>query len=473
MNREEFLKLVAFAGFNLYLPSLVGRTSSGSFFSASDFGDQFAWGTATASFQIEGAWQQGGKGESIWDRFSHLKGKIHHGDTAEVACDFFHRYRSDLQLMRQLNFSHFRFSLSWPRILPEGKGVVNKEGIDFYNRLIDACLELNIKPWVTLYHWDLPQKLEDQGGWTNRNVIAWFQEYTDVCTKAFGDRVKNWIVLNEPFAFTSLGYMTGLHAPGRKGLGNYLPAVHHAAMAQAEGARIVRQNVNNAKIGSAFSCSYVDAKKSGGRHEKAAKRLDALFNRLFIEPALGMGYPVKSLPLLNRLESYIKQGDEQKLKYDFDFIGLQNYFRIVGKFSLYPPVIWANDVDPRKLKHPLTSMGWEVHPEGIYKIINQFAKYPIKEIVITENGAAFDDTLDNKQVNDTARITYFNDYLKQVLKAKNDGANVTGYFVWTLMDNFEWAEGYRPRFGLIYVDFNTLERFPKNSGYWFRDFLSK
>ncbi|HEX3007863.1 MAG TPA: GH1 family beta-glucosidase [Bacteroidales bacterium] len=473
MNREEFLKLIAFAGFNLYLPSLVGRTSSESSFSASEFGDQFAWGTATASFQIEGAWKKGGKGESIWDRFSHLKGKIHHGDTAEVACDFFHRYRSDLQLMRQLNFSHFRFSLSWPRILPEGKGIVNKEGIDFYNRLIDACLELNIKPWVTLYHWDLPQKLEDQGGWTNRDVIAWIQEYADVCTKAFGDRVKNWSVLNEPFAFTSLGYMTGLHAPGKKGLGNYLPAVHHAAMAQAEGARIVRQNVNNAMIGSAFSCSYVDAKKLGGRHERAAKRLDALFNRLFIEPALGMGYPVKSLPLLNRLEPYIKQGDEQKLKYDFDFIGLQNYFRIVGKFSLYPPVIWANDVDPKKLKHPLTSMGWEVHPEGIYKVIHQFAKYPVKEIVITENGAAFDDTLDNKQVNDTARIAYFNDYLKQVLKAKNDGANVTGYFVWTLMDNFEWAEGYRPRFGLIYVDFNTLERYPKNSGYWFRDFLSK
>jgi beta-glucosidase len=437
------------------------------------FGPGFRWGTATASYQIEGAFNTHGKGISIWDKFSHIRGKIKTGENGDVACDFYNRYASDLNLLKSLNFRDFRFSLSWSRIIPEGVGKINPQGIDFYNRVIDTCLNLGLEPWITLYHWDLPQALEDKGGWTNRDVVSWFQDYCHVCTSHFGDRVKNWIVLNEPFAFTSLGYMTGQHAPGRKGLGNYMPAVHHAALAQAEGARVVKQNVTGCNVGTAFSCSYIDPKKSGGRHEHAAKRLDALFNRMFIEPALGMGYPTKDLPLLNRLEPYVGQGDEQKLKFDFDFIGLQNYFRIVGKYSLFPPIIWANDVNPQKLKNPLTTMGWEVYPEGIYKIIMQFSKYPVKEMYITENGAAFEDTLLNNAIDDKERTTYFRDYLTQVLKAKNDGAKLKGYFVWTLMDNFEWAEGTRPRFGLIYVDFKTLELYPKNSAYWFRDFLSK
>jgi len=473
MNRSEFIKLISALGIGVYANKLQAGNYLDQQFNSSLFGSDFAWGAATASYQIEGGWNSENKGISIWDKFSHLKGKIKTGENADIACDFYNRFPQDLQLLKSLNFQNFRFSLSWSRILPQGIGTINYKGVDFYDQIIDTCLHLGIEPWITLYHWDLPQLLEDKGGWTNRDIISWFQEYCDVCTRKFGDRAKNWIILNEPFAFTSLGYMTGQHAPGRKGLKNYLPAIHHAAIAQSEGARIVRNNVENARVGSAFSCSYVDAKKLGGRHENAAKRLDALFNRMFIEPTLGLGYPIESLPLLKRLEPYIQQGDEQKLKFDFDFIGLQNYFRIVGKFSLYPPIIWANDVSSKHLKHPVTSMGWEVHPEGIYKIIQQFSKYPVKEIYITENGAAFDDTLSNNQINDTSRIAYFNDYLKQILKAKQEGANVKGYFVWTLMDNFEWAEGYRPRFGLIYVDFKTLERYPKNSAYWFRDFLAE
>lgn len=474
MNRSEFIKLIAIAGAAGYIaPTKAISQITRDTFNAGLFSDDFAWGTATASFQIEGGWKSDGKGESIWDRFSHIKGKIKTGETAEISCDFYNRYNQDIQTLRSLNFGNFRFSLAWSRILPEGTGKVNPLGIDFYNRVIDSCLQNGIVPWITLYHWDLPQALEDKGGWVNREIIQWFGEYTDVCTKAFGDRVKNWLVLNEPFAFTSLGYMTGEHAPGKKGLGNYMPAIHHATMAQAEGARIVRTNVTNANIGSAFSCSYIDAKKLGGRHEHAAKRLDALFNRIFIEPALGLGYPVKSLPLLNRLEPHIKQGDEEKLKFDFDFIGLQNYFRIVGRFSIYPPVIWANQVKPQKLSNNLTAMGWEVEPEGIYKVIKQFSKYPVKEIYITENGAAFDDKLVNNKIADKSRTDYFDAYLRQILKARQEGIPVKGYFAWTLLDNFEWAEGYRPRFGLVYVDFNTLERYPKDSALWFRDFLTK
>lgn len=473
MNRGDFIRLLTTTGLGLYASRAFGRPALNDDIRSSMFGADFKWGVATASYQIEGAWNLDGKGLSVWDKFSHLRGKVKSGETGDVACDFYSRYPDDLALLKSMNFGNFRFSLSWPRILPEGTGKINFKGIDFYNRIIDTCLELKIDPWITLYHWDLPQALEDKGGWTNRDVIQWFQEYCHICTSRFGDRAKNWIVLNEPFAFTSLGYMTGLHAPGRKGLGNYLPAVHHAAMAQAAGADVTRQNVVNGNIGTAFSCSYVDTRKSDERHEKAAKRLDALFNRLFIEPSLGMGYPTKTLPFLNRLEPYIKQGDEQKLKFDFDFIGLQNYFRIVGKFSLYPPLIWANDVNPKKLDHPLTAMGWEVHPEGIYKIIRQFSEYPVKDIYITENGAAFEDNLREKTVIDTERIDYFKNYLQHVFKAKQEGVNLKGYFVWTLMDNFEWAEGFRPRFGLIYLDFNTLERYIKNSGYWFMEFLSK
>jgi beta-glucosidase len=472
MNRNEFLKLITAAGLGTCFSPLAARNFNQSLHS-SLFGNDFAWGTATASFQIEGGWNAGGKGESVWDRFSHSHGKIKTGENADIACDFYSRYQSDLRLFKSMHFGNFRFSLSWPRILPQGTGPINREGLDFYNRVIDACLELNIQPWITLYHWDLPQVLEDQGGWTNRDIISWFGDYCDLCSRSFGDRVKKWIILNEPFAFTSLGYMTGQHAPGRKGPGHYFPAVHHAAMAQAEGARIVKQNIPEGKVGTTFSCSFVDPKKLTGPHEKAAQRLDALFNRLFIEPSLGLGYPTETLPFLRRLEPYIRQGDEQKLQYDFDFIGLQNYFRIVGKFSVFPPWVWAKDVDPKRLNHPLTAMGWEIHPEGMYKIIKQFSQYPVKEIIITENGAAFNDTLQNNGVNDQERIAYFEDYLSQVLRAKNEGARVTGYFVWTLLDNFEWAEGYRPRFGLIYVDFKTLERFPKNSAFWFRDFLLK
>jgi beta-glucosidase len=473
MKRHEFLRILTTAGLVTYASPFSAASLIRQSIKSSDFGSDFKWGAATASFQIEGAWNKDGKGISIWDKFSHQKGKIKTGETAEIACDFYNRYPNDIRLLKSLKFNNFRFSLSWPRILPNGTGAINQKGIDFYNQLIDFSLEQGVEPWITLYHWDLPQALEDKGGWTNRDIISWFGDYAHICSKAFGDRAKNWIVLNEPFAFTSLGYMTGEHAPGRKGLGNYMPSIHHAAMAQAEGGRIVKQNVSGSNVGTAFSCSYVDPKKLGGRHENAAKRLDALFNRLFIEPTLGMGYPVDSLPLLKRLEPHIKQGDEQKLKFDFDFIGLQNYFRIIGKFSLYPPIIWANQVKPRKLENPITSMGWEVHPEGIYKIVKQFAKYPVKDIYISENGAAFDDTLANNEVNDSARVDYFRDYLAQILKAKQEGANVKGYFVWTLMDNFEWAEGYRPRFGLIYVDFKTLERYPKNSASWFQEFLSK
>ena len=439
-------------------------------FTNEHFGNDFYWGTATSAFQIEGAWDADGKGASIWDHFTSKKGKVKDTSDAKIATDFYNRYKSDLRLLKELNFKNYRFSISWPRILPEGTGKVNQKGIDFYNDIINTCLELGIEPWITLYHWDLPLSLEEQGGWPNRKMIDWFSAYCEVCTNAFGDRVKHWIVLNEPAGFTTLGYLAGMHAPGKTNLNYYLAAVHHVCLCQAEAGRIIRRNVKESHIGNSLSCSYTIPLKTSGRHKRAASRLDVMLNRLFIEPSLGMGYPFKDLPLLKKMEKYIQPGDMEKLNFDFDFIGLQNYFKVIAKPSLIP-YIWANRVKPDD-RAEMTVMGWGVDPEGIYNIIMQFARYPVKEIIITENGAAFPDFLTNGAVHDLQRINFYKRYLHQVLRAKNEGANVKGYFAWTFIDNFEWAEGYHPRFGLVYNDFQTQVRTVKDSGLWFKNFLS-
>jgi beta-glucosidase len=434
-----------------------------------DFGDDFHWGVATSAYQIEGKTKGKGKGESIWDRFTSKAGNVKDKSSGRKAIDFYHRYKSDLKLLKSLNFNNFRFSFSWSRILPDGTGKVNEKGIDFYDRMIDTCLKLGIEPWATLYHWDLPQKLEDRGGWTNRDILSWFSEYTDLCTRKYGDRIRHWMVLNEPAGFTTLGYLSGMHAPGQSGINKFLASVHHACLCQAEGGRIIRNNTGNCHVGTTFSCSYTEPHKSLESHQRAAQRLDVMLNRLFIEPSLGMGYPYRDLPFLRKIEKYIHPEDTEKLKFDFDFIGLQNYFRVISKPSLIP-FIWANRVKPEKLTE-LTEMGWEVVPEGIYKIIMQFSKYPVKEIIVTENGAAFPDEITNGRVHDHRRTDYYKRHLQNVLRAKNEGVNVNGYFAWTFIDNFEWVEGFLPRFGIVHNDFKTQVRTVKDSGFWFQDFL--
>ena len=464
--------------FNLYQPHTKTSVSSDSVevnndeIRASDFGTDFRWGTATASFQVEGAVTDEGRGPSIWDNFTKQKGKIKNGHHADIACDFYNRYEDDLDLVAELGFTEFRFSISWSRILPEGIGAVNQKGIDFYNRVINKCLLLGIEPWITLYHWDLPQALENRGGWKNREIVDWFSEYVNLCATEFGPKVKNWIVLNEPMAVAGLGYTTGLHAPGKKGLFNFLPVVHHLALCQAEGGRILRDLVENAYIGTALSCSYIQPYTSSPKDIRAAQRADAIMNRLFLEPTLGMGYPADVFPFLKGIKKFMKPGDEEKLAFEFDFIGLQNYFRVIVKHSYFAPVLWLEDVPAKKRNVPLTAMGWEVAPDGIYEILKQFGKYPgIKEIIISDNGAAFEDILENGKVNDSRRVQFFQDYLAHVLKAKKEGVKVGGYLAWSLLDNFEWAEGYNPRFGLVYVNYETQERIVKDSGKWFTDFL--
>ncbi|MGB3142879.1 MAG: family 1 glycosylhydrolase, partial [Maribacter sp.] len=304
---------------------------------ASDFGEDFTWGVSTAAYQIEGAHDNHGKGPSIWDRFTDKKNTIYNGEHAQVSCDFYNRYKEDIRLMKSLNIKNFRFSISWPRVLPQGTGNINKNGLDYYNDIINFCLECGITPWVTLYHWDLPHALEEKGGWTNRSIIDWFSEFTTVCANAFGDRVKHWMVLNEPMVFTGAGYFLGVHAPGKKGLKNFLPAVHHAVLCQAEGGRILRKLVPGAQIGTTFSCSQITPYRNKKRDLKAALKVDALLNRMFIEPSLGLGYPFADAPILKRLQPYIRPGDMESCQFDFDFIGIQNYTRENVKHSFFVP----------------------------------------------------------------------------------------------------------------------------------------
>ena len=419
------------------------------------FGKDFLWGVAISAAQNEGAWNIDGRGASIWDQFAKRQGKIKGNGKPSVASDFYYRYKDDLMLVKAMGFNCFRFSISWSRILPEGIGKINKEGIAYYDRVIDECLQLGLVPFVTLYHWDLPAALQKDGGWASHQMLKWFTRFVQVCTDAFGDRVKNWIVLNEPMGFTSLGYMLGKHAPGKTGLSYFLPAVHNAVLCQAEGGRIIRANISRANIGTSFSCSEVMPFTQKEEDIKAARRADILLNRLFIEPLLGRGYPQEpGFTLLDKLHLHNKAWKyTERMQFNFDFIGISEVKAVT-----------------RKVPH--TAMGWEINPDSFYRMIKRFWLYGgVKQIIISESGAAFKDHISQGVINDADRVQYFQQYLNAALRAKKEGINIGGYFAWTLTDNFEWAEGYQARFGLVHVDFETQLRTIKQSGYWFRDFL--
>lgn len=436
------------------------------------FGKDFIWGVSTAAYQIEGAHDLDGKGPSIWDIFVQKRNKIFQNHKGDIACDFYNRYIDDLQLMHSLNIRNYRFSIAWSRILPNGIGEVNQSGIDFYNRLINLSLELGITPWVTLYHWDLPHNLEQKGGWTNREIKDWFSQYVAICVTNFGDRVNHWMVLNEPTVFSAAGYFFGVHAPGKRGIDYFLAAAHHAALSQAEGARIIKSLRNNSIVGTTFSCSHVEPFTNREKDIIAAKKADVLLNRLFIEPLLGMGYPTDEIKALKRIEKYMKPNDEKELSFNMDFIGIQNYTREIIKHALFVPFLRAKIVTAKQRKVEMTAMNWEVYPASMYHVLKKFAAYPnIPPILVTENGAAFPDRVENDGVEDSRRLQYLQQIIQQVHRAKLEGVDVKGYFIWTFLDNFEWAEGYEPRFGLVHVDFQTQKRIVKSSGKWYADFL--
>ncbi|MCX6300949.1 MAG: GH1 family beta-glucosidase [Bacteroidia bacterium] len=477
MERREWLIRTGITGTGLLLSKYLGAADrfwymSAGDFAKADFGPGFKWGVTASSYQTEGAWNLDGKGESNWDYFSRIPGKIQNGENADVAADFYHRYSEDIDLIKAMNFQIFRFSVSWPRILPAGTGAVNNKGVDFYHRVIDKCLSVGIEPWITIYHWDMPQVLETQGGWANRKMIDWFSEYVDVLTKEYGSKVKNWIVMNEQLAFTGNGYMYGVFAPGRKSIGAFMKSVHHAVLCNAEGGRIIRKNVPGANIGFTLANTYVEPVDQKEKNIEAAARMDAIMNRLFLEPALGLGYPVDTVPILKKMRSLYEDGDEEKMKFDFDFIGIQYYYRTIAAKSIMPGMR-AKEVMASDRGVPANTMGGEIYPEGLYQILKKFSQYKgIKNMIVTENGTCVPDKLENGQVHDKDRIEYFKNHLSAVLKAKKEGVNVNGYFVWSPTDNFEWDKGFSPRFGLVYIDFKTLERCIKDSGLWFKEFLN-
>ncbi|MDQ3050468.1 MAG: GH1 family beta-glucosidase [Bacteroidota bacterium] len=435
---------------------------------------EFYWGVATSAAQTEGASFEDGKGPSIWDDFVARKKTDHKVKLLLTGTEFYYRYQDDIAILSELKIPNFRFSLSWPRILPNGTGAINMKGLDFYDRVVDSCLEKNITPWITLYHWDLPLALEQRGGWTNREIINWFDDYVTLCTKRLGDRVKNWMVLNEPMAFCGAGYFLGVHAPGRKGRANFVAAAHHAVLATSSGVDRIHSQVNNAFVGSTYSLSHVSPYRMTVPDVKAAKRVDDLLNNFFLFPALGKGYPLSELKFLSGIEKYMLPGDEQRMKARLDFIGVQNYTREIIKFAPFAPFIKAATVSPKKRNVPFTEMGWEVYPEAIYQVLKKLSAIEgMPQLIVTENGAAFADVFTaDGSINDTARVNYLETNIQQVLKAKQEGINVGGYFAWSLTDNFEWAEGYRPRFGLVNIDYeNHLKRTVKASGKWYKQFI--
>lgn len=441
---------------------------------ASDFGSDFSWGVSSSAYQTEGAHDMDGKGKSIWDVFSNTRGKVHQNHNGNIACDFFHRYKQDILLLKKLGIKNFRFSISWPRLLPEGTGRVNEKGIKFYHDLIDCCLENGIEPWITLYHWDLPYELEKKGGWTNRKIIDWFSEYAKLCSRNYGSKVKYWMVLNEPVAFTGTGYFLGMHAPGRRGLKNFLPAIHHAALCQSVGFHILKNNHPSNEIGTTFSFSNIEPLNNKPRHVEAARRADVLLNRLALEPVLGKMYPKNELRVLQGIDKYIFEDDLNQLQVPFDFIGAQVYTREVVRRSFLSPYVGVKPVSAEKRKVKQTVLGWEIHPPSIYEILKKVSAYSgVKKIIVTENGAAFNDFVFEGKVEDEYRVSYYDEHLRQVKRAQDEGINVQGYFIWSFTDNFEWSEGYYPRFGIVHVNFETQERIIKNSGWWYSQFLKE
>jgi beta-glucosidase len=319
----------------------------------------------------------------------------------------------------------------------------------------------------------LPQALELKGGWTNRDIINWFIDYTALCVNRYSDRVKKWMVLNEPMVFTGAGYFLGIHAPGKKGLNNFLAAAHHAVLCQSLGAATIKSIDSNANVGTTFSCSLIEPVDHIKLNVEAAQKIDVITNRMFIEPLVGLGYPVKDLKILSQLEKFIYADDEKLMQFPMDFIGIQNYTREIVRYSRFIPYVNAKVIKASARNVETTTMDWEVYPESIYQMLKKFSAYKaIKNIIITENGAAFHDHFNDGKINDAQRIAYLDSCIQQIYRAKEEGMPVNGYFVWSFTDNFEWAEGYHQRFGLVYVDYHSQRRYVKASGHWLREFLA-
>ena len=447
------------------------------------FPKDFVWGTATSSYQIEGASDLDGKGPSIWDAFCSIPGKINNNETGNVACDHYHKFKEDIRLMKDMGVKAYRFSIAWSRIMPTGKETVNEKGIQFYSEIIDELLKADIVPWVTLYHWDLPLALQmENDGWLNKDITDYFKEYADVCFDQFGDRVKNWITLNEPWVVSILGYGQGVFAPGRISKSEPYLAGHHLIIAHAKSVKLYREKYahQKGKIGISNNCDWREPLTESIEDKAAAERAIEFFIAWFADPIYLGDYPkVMKKRLKERLPSFSEE-EKELIKGSSDFFGLNHYTTMYAANSdgiTKEIAVNGNggisedqDVDLSINKDwKVTLMGWAVVPWGCKKLLKWIDKrYHKPNIYITENGCAYPDKLIDGEINDQDRLEFYQEYLKACQEAIAEGVNLKGYFAWSFMDNFEWASGYEQRFGLHYVDFETLERIPKKSANWFK-----
>ncbi len=432
------------------------------------FPKDFIWGAATASYQIEGAWDEDGKGESIWDRFSHTPGKVENGDTGDVACDHYRRWRDDIALVKELGLRAYRFSVAWPRILPDGRGEVNQTGLDFYSQLVDALLEVGIEPFITLYHWDLPQILQDEGGWPVRGIVDAFTEYADIVSRALGDRVQKWITLNEPWVSAFVGYSMGHHAPGHTNQDEAIAASHHLLLSHGRAVPVIRANCPEADVGITLNLSPQEPASPSVADRKASTWVDGYINRFYLDPLAGRGYPQDMVQSFGNPMEFVQPGDLDAISVPIDFLGINYYSRGIARSD----EVSEEENEPRTVFRgdEVTEMDWEVYPKGLFNILGRLHfDYSFPDLYITENGAAFvDEVGPDGQVDDPARLSYIKRHLAMIHKAIQIGVPVLGYFVWSLLDNFEWAYGYSRRFGIVYVEFQSQQRTLKSSAKWYR-----
>jgi len=436
-----------------------------------DFASDFLWGCATSSYQIEGAAVEDGRVESIWDRFAATPGRIRDGSSGAVACDHYHRWPEDLDIARSLGLNAYRFSIAWPRIIGAGKGGPNIKGLDFYDRLVDGMLERGLQPWATLYHWDLPQCLQDRGGWNERATVDAFLEMTDAVTQRLGDRVKHWITQNEPWCTAIIGNHEGWHAPGLTDFKTALQVSHHILLAHGRAVPLIRANVPDAKVGISLSLHPLRPASDSAQDRAAMERHDGLRYRWFLDPLYGRGYPEATLEQVGAAAPTILAGDLEAIAAPTDFLGVNYYFPETVLDAPGHGPLGTRVLEPSEGE--ITAMGWPVAPQGLAELLLRVERdYQPGPMYVTENGSCYEDTVRaDGTIVDTERRRYLMRHLGALRQAIADGAPVKGYFAWSLVDNFEWAEGYLRRFGLVHIDYATQQRRLKDSARWYRDFL--
>jgi beta-glucosidase len=434
------------------------------------FGPDFAWGAATSAYQVEGAAREDGRAPSIWDAFCRVPGAVAGGDTGDVACDHYHRWREDVALMATLGLGAYRFSIAWPRVLPDGGGAVNAAGLAFYDRLVDALLEAGIEPHPTLYHWDLPQALQDRGGWPSRDTAERFAEYASVVAGALGDRVASWATLNEPVCAAWLGHLRGVMAPGVADVGQAVPASYHLMLAHGLGVQAIRAAAPGARVGVVHLLTDCEPGSDRDEDVAAARREDGHHNRWWLDPVHGRGLPADMIEEYG-VEPPVRPGDLEAIAAPLDWLGVNYYRRSVNVADPDGPPPHARQITPDGT--PRTGMDWEIHPDRLERILVRMTEeYAPRSVMVTENGSAYTDTVTGDgAVHDPERTAYLEAHLAACASAIRKGVPLDGYFAWSLLDNFEWAYGYAQRFGLVHVDFGTQKRTVKDSGHRYAEII--